>query len=267
MANVTITRGTTLPNSSAKSDFHNLVDTATASVTNIVNADIDSAAGIVDTKLAQITTASKVAGSALVITGLTTVTGATGDLLYIADVSDSNNPKKIPISDIVALSAFTPSTSNALAGSIVQVVNTQTGTMATGTTTIPNDNTIPQNTEGDQYMSLAITPTSATNKLLITVTAILTSTVNTSHITGALFQDTTANALACARLGMATGSSGLAQTMTFSHYMTSGTTSSTTFKFRAGLEQANTLTFNGEAGASLMGGVLASSITIQEIKV
>lgn len=51
MASVTITRGTTLPNSSAKSDFHNLVDTATASVSNIVNADVDSAAAIASSKL------------------------------------------------------------------------------------------------------------------------------------------------------------------------------------------------------------------------
>jgi hypothetical protein len=37
------------------------------------------------------------------IPGQTTVTGATGDLVMIADVSDSNNIKKIPLSDIVAL--------------------------------------------------------------------------------------------------------------------------------------------------------------------
>src|SRR3990167_2353085 len=35
--------------------------------------------------------------------------------------------------------AYTPTASNALAGSVVQVVNTQTGEVATGTTSIPND--------------------------------------------------------------------------------------------------------------------------------
>lgn len=43
--------------------LHNLVDLG--SVSNIVNADIDAAAGIVDTKLAQITTLNKVSGSAV----------------------------------------------------------------------------------------------------------------------------------------------------------------------------------------------------------
>ena len=54
-------------------------------------------------------------------------------------------------------------------GGVVQVVNTTTGAVATGTTTMPQDDTIPQNTEGDEYMTLAITPKDATNKLKIDV--------------------------------------------------------------------------------------------------
>ncbi len=50
---------------------------------------------------------------------------------------------------------------------VVQVVNTQDGAVATGTTVLPWDDTIPQNTEGDQYMSLSITPTNASNKLIL----------------------------------------------------------------------------------------------------
>jgi hypothetical protein len=67
MATVTVTRGTTLPDSSGKADFHALVDSATATVTNIVNADIDAAAAIADSKLAAITTAGKVSGAALTL--------------------------------------------------------------------------------------------------------------------------------------------------------------------------------------------------------
>lgn len=78
MATVSVTRGNTLPNSSQKADFHNLIDQATGSVSNIVNADIDAAAAIADTKLAQITTASKVSGAA--ITTLTSVPAGAGAL-------------------------------------------------------------------------------------------------------------------------------------------------------------------------------------------
>lgn len=55
-------------------------------------------------------TAAKIADDAIseehldvtVITGLTEVTAATGDLLMVADISDSNNLKKIPVSSIQA---------------------------------------------------------------------------------------------------------------------------------------------------------------------
>lgn len=47
MADITITRGNTLPDSSAKSDFHNLVDQATASLTNLAQADLASGSGLV----------------------------------------------------------------------------------------------------------------------------------------------------------------------------------------------------------------------------
>lgn len=148
---------------------------------------------------------------------------------------------------------------------IVQVVNTQTGAVATGTTDIPFDDTIPQNTEGDQYMSLAITPTSATNKLKIDVVFSYGYSGDGLNITVALFQDTTANALAA----MANGPTNQnhMEYIAFSHYMTAGTTSATTFKVRAGDNGSSTLTFNGRASARYFGGVIASSITITEILV
>lgn len=77
MASVTITRGNTLPDSSSKADFHNLIDQASGSISNVVNADIDSAAAIADTKLATISTSQKVNLSAVVATSQ-----ATGDTVY-----------------------------------------------------------------------------------------------------------------------------------------------------------------------------------------
>ena len=54
MAIVNLVRNTTLPSSSDKADFHNLIDTATGTISAITGSDI-----------AQITTNGKVAGSAL----------------------------------------------------------------------------------------------------------------------------------------------------------------------------------------------------------
>lgn len=152
---------------------------------------------------------------------------------------------------------------NKTAGTVLQVVNYTTGAVATGTTTIPSDDTIPQNTEGNQYMTLAITPTSATSKLRIDVVVQLAHSASGGRILAALFQDSTANALAASTQGFVDASKPLM--LSFTHYMTSGTTSSTTFNVRAGSAQAGTTTFNGSAGARLYGGVSSSSITITEI--
>ena len=149
-------------------------------------------------------------------------------------------------------------------GHQLQVVSYQTGAVATGTTLIINDDTVPQNTEGNQYMSLAITPLSATSKLLIQVVVFFSHSAG-GVLLAALFQDSTANALATMVQYQANAT---ASTMEgFNHYMTSGTTSSTTFKVRLGCQSAGTTTFNGVSAARLFGGSIASSITITEIAV
>lgn len=145
---------------------------------------------------------------------------------------------------------------------VVQVVNSTTGAVATGTTVMPYDDTIPQSNEGDQYLSLAITPKSATNLLLIEVAIVLTSG-GSNPLTVALFQDATANALAAVVQTMAAGN--FPEVCVLRHYMVAGTTSATTFKVRGGAAGAGTTTLNGTASARRMGGVMASSITITEI--
>jgi hypothetical protein len=147
-------------------------------------------------------------------------------------------------------------------GKVVQVVNVIDGDVATGTTVIPSDNSIAQNTEGDQFLSLAITPSNASNKLIIHVCITGGSTAATS--TGAaLFQDSTVNALAQSHHynSQATALNNLS----FIHYMAAGTTSATTFKVRCGGAGSNTFTFNGSGGTRVGGNVMASSITITEI--
>ncbi len=161
--------------------------------------------------------------------------------------------------------AANPQWATAASGSgvVVQVKNTQTGAVATGTTVIPVDDTIPQNTEGDEYMTLAITPTSATNTLKIEVRLFASSANATNWMTGALFQDSTADAIAVGAAFNTTATS--FNPVIITHYMVAGTTSATTFKVRAGANGAGTTTFNGQSTARRFGGRLASSITISEI--
>ena len=149
-----------------------------------------------------------------------------------------------------------------VSGAVIQKVRTITGAVATGSTIVPFDDTIPQNTEGDQYMSLAITPTNSSNTLEVTVTfqyAIATSIV--ANIIS-VFQDSTANAkFTCVD---APGGTDRIESVSFTGSFTAGTTSSTTIKVRAGNGAGNTMTFNGVTGSRQFGGALCSSITITE---
>jgi hypothetical protein len=148
-------------------------------------------------------------------------------------------------------------------GSVQQQVNTLSTAVATGTTLIPADDTIPQNTEGDQYLTQAITPKNTANTLIIEA-AIWGSSSVITHLAAALFQDSTANALAAASVYQGTG---FGEAIIYlRHTMAAGTTSSTTFKVRAGGANAGTFTFNGVGGARIYGAITKSSIVIREYK-
>lgn len=148
-------------------------------------------------------------------------------------------------------------------GTIVQVVEFQTGAYATGTGTIPIDDTIPQITEGTEFMTLAITPTSATNRLVIETCSHVLFSDASGWMRAALFQDATANALAVGIdfLGFATG---MGQVVT-DHHMVAGTTSATTFRIRCGSNAAGTTYFNGGISGRIQGGAISSFMRITEI--
>lgn len=144
---------------------------------------------------------------------------------------------------------------------LVQQVVTQTGAVATGTTTIPADDTIPQSSEGDQYMTRTITPKASTHRLVIEVVGTFAASAN-GGMTMALFQDSGADAIAATVMTHA--STNGPRVMTLRHEMAAGGTSEITFKVRAGNSAAGTTTFNGISGSRVLGGVLASSILIRE---
>lgn len=149
-----------------------------------------------------------------------------------------------------------------LTGDVVQVVNTQIGAVATTTTVMPFDDTIPQITEGGEFFTRTITPASASNKLRIDV--VFNGSPNAaSYVTVALFKNADADALAVG--SHYAGNGDYAQTV-FTHFMDAGTTSEITFRVRAGQHTAGTLTMNGDGGARRLGGILFSSITITEYK-
>lgn len=148
------------------------------------------------------------------------------------------------------------------ARSVLQDIVTLSGAVATGTTTIPFDDTIPQSTEGTEFLTATITPTSSTSRLVIEAVVHLSSNTAARYLIAALFQDSGANALAAAS-SYAETVSGPRQVVLL-HEMAAGTTSATTFRVRAGADSAATVTLNGVAGARRFGGITVSSLRVQE---
>ena len=232
--------------------------------TSIVNADISASAAIVDTKLAQITTAGKVHFSSLVVGSQ-----ATGDIAYASSATVWTRLAAGTTSQVLIGGASAPSwgalPAGALrAGMVVQMVNVLSSTHAATNTALPADNTIPQSGEGDEVMTLAITPTSASNKLRIDVIAQVNNAGAAGIAGAALFQDATAGALAAS--GFQTQNADDTFVIAFTHWMDAGTTSATTFKVRVGNDGGNA-DFNGDTSARFYGAIPISSITITEIKV
>ena len=182
----------------------------------------------------------------------------------------ANNAKieTILIEDVVETAPADGSvTPNKTAGmqNIIQVVNNTDGSTITNcNTVIPWDNTIPQNTEGVEVITQAITPTDASNILLIEWK--INAVGNAGNvIISALFQDSTADAIAVT--AQSAGTTGHHKIINGSHYMVAGTTSSTTFKLRIGPHSAMSIYTNADsAGTGRFGGMCNSFLRITEIK-
>lgn len=153
----------------------------------------------------------------------------------------------------------TASDASPLPGAMLSRHYTATGAVATGTTVIPADDTIPQVGEGNQYMSLAVTPSSAINVLVIRHSGLYATSAGTI-LTVTLHQDGAADASAVSSdiIGVDP------RNIDVTYQQLAGTTSASTFTIRAG-PTAGTLTFNGSAGVRRYGGKVSSYLEIQEI--
>ena len=183
-------------------------------------------------------------------------TGAAGDEVEVFAVTTTQfrlRPKLASGAAVVAVS-----------GRMIQSATTTLSTFASGTTLIPVDDTIPQNTEGDEYLSVSITPTNAASRLEISVILNISSSV-ISNLIAALFKDSVASALAATMENADTA--GSVRVLTLLHTLTAGTTSPITFKVRAGGQIAGTTRINGGGSGRFFGSVFNSFITVKEISV
>ena len=149
-------------------------------------------------------------------------------------------------------------------GKLVQFKSAEYTTRTSTNSAIPFDDTVPQNTEGTEIITLAITPASTSNKLVIEFFMPFWDGDSVRVGTVALFQDSTADALAVG--GCVNASDAYAEQLGLIHIMDAGTTSSTTFKIRVG-PNAGTMYLNKRNDADYFGSTtLHTTLQITEIE-
>jgi hypothetical protein len=162
---------------------------------------------------------------------------------------------------ILAASAATKGYVDGLVGTLV--VNTPSSAQQViAQNAFPTDNTIPQQSEGDEISALntTITPTNVNNLLKVEFHVVWSHTSSTAKLLFALFRDATANALA----GTITSSS-FRDFVQYTFYLTAGSLAATTFKVRIGSQGGvGTTTINN---STLYGGTILSHMTVTEIVV
>lgn len=149
-------------------------------------------------------------------------------------------------------------------GCVVQTVYTETTARLTINDLIPNDDTVPQITEGGQILSLNITPSSETNKILLTFVGLISNS-NNYGVVSALFRTGTNNALATVACPYNSDDS-YNPSRVLMYLDSPNTTSSTTYSIRVGTGTTGTQVNKWYNYADAYGSSIRTLLMAQEIK-
>ena len=196
------------------------------------------------------------------------ITTAAGDTAIVRAETTANARVVAYIrKDGTALTGTTHTAANALAGSVVQVVNKLLTTVVTDTTHIAWTQPAVTTSHGTEAFSQAYTALSTTNKLLIRVVLRVTSPAVGDNCTIALFDTLDAaptNAIATTSFGISGGSfSGIG---VLEYFMTATSVSARTFSVRFGLPNNTSYTNSISSGTEIHAGKEVCSLTIIEVK-
>ena len=155
-------------------------------------------------------------------------------------------------------------------GQLVQseVYSSNDGSGSYGTT-IPMDSSVPTNSEGTQIFTLAFTPKSATNTLLIDglvyAGGYQTGSTDQQVLTVSLFKDSDTSPITGGSIKLYSAPDTFTQPIPFRGKLTSGTTSEIEFKVRLGANTSS-IYYNRTRNAQYFGGLLHSRLLIQEFQ-
>ena len=194
----------------------------------------------------------------------------------ISALAESGLPETYVDDVVITLtSAALTSTSVSIQTKSGQVVSTAyaevSGTVALAGT-IPFDNTVPQNTEGTQFLTVNYTPKRIGNKVRVFAQAYISEDTNTGGaVTMALFKDSDANAYAVVASGADDSNSGIDQGMlVLNKEFSVSSLNQLTFSLRGGCNTGPSTVgiFTREGGADAnFGNTAITSIQVEEIQV
>ena len=220
--------------------------TETTSPGDTDNGVLDTSAGTRRITWSNIKTA--IFGAINGLTSKSTPVGA--DVIAIGDSAASFAGKKVTINELLAPLRNT--------ARVEKTTHTQYNS------TIPADNTIPQNTEGSEIFNVSHTPTNANNYIRVkAVIGYCHDSSTASFITAALFKDSGANAVAVQTKFINIGTNNDGQ-IVIDYRVLAGSTSSATWSLRMGSSSGQTFTVSGRFNSGLFGGVYISSMTVTE---
>lgn len=212
---------------------------------------------------AQVSDALDTLEAAIPSVPVNSVFGRTGAVIAAAsdyDASQVDNDSSVSGATVAA--ALNTLLTSGGAGKIAQVVIDTDASTYNLTAQIPNDDTIPQQSEGTELLSATITPINASSKLHVFST--INFTVNGAYlVTSALFRDAGADAI-WASPTIPTNVNYWQSLVLNAPGINAGSTSSTTFKVRVGPSTGN-LRINSDNTSRIYGGVMAASLIVMEI--
>lgn len=146
---------------------------------------------------------------------------------------------------------------------VVNVWRASTSSTFSTTTTIPYDNTVPQNTEGAEVLTIAFTPSSTSNFLHFHFSGYGTAS-GAAALVAALFRDSVAGAVFAKACGYVPTSNYKAP-LDFHFWIQVPSTSSQTWKIRVGPDAAVTAYINRDTSGSLYDTVDGLFLTVMEV--
>lgn len=150
-----------------------------------------------------------------------------------------------------------------LSGSVIQFGEHTYATNANITTVIPYDDTIPQITEGDEVLTVTITPKRSDSKMVLTVNLLVGFDGSAITACAAIFKNSGLNAVAASACDNPGADSPVPLTMTYSETLASA--SAITYSVRVG-PTSSTIRLNGISSARRFGGVGVCSLRVWEIR-